>query len=597
MNITPYCGPMPTIGSLIRKSSIGVNYRILQGDEYFYELISNKKEVPLNEFIHPEDREDFEEAVANVSKEAQHLVLRMKAFDSQYRYFKLKISLNGHVVDGFESYDVTIMDIYTVENRAKELEMNAKKYRRYMALMDQYYFEYEPDKNLFKIFVYMNDKNNMVLKQNFDEFCADMRKNYLPDEKAMTSFAVFETYLRDCVDEFSIQFSSRLLSKAGRIDNLKFKGSTFYFNDQKIVVGTMVSKDRLQVERAYYLTEAAKDSATGLFNKRATMEYAVDRLKWNKDGHLCLIIFDIDNFKHINDTYGHLFGDEVISKISDVLKSAIQSRGVVGRFGGDEFMVILEHGIDNEHISTLLNAIRDQLRWVYRGIRDEITLTASVGAAKYPEDGSTYQELFAKADKALYVVKKNGKDGFAIYDDEVHGNISIQEEHEKRKHQFNKDWSQAISGCVLDLHGNGYSAISGVMNTLKELLDLDSIEVFTGDQLTMSAMEGTFFQGKRSAYDFIPVDYFERFNDNNTFFINNVERQFENGDPMLECCMKLNVKAFFQGVTYRDGKPYVLVSFDIFEHGYQWSREEMDALTIISKMIGQVVMEHEGKLQ
>lgn len=591
MNITPYCVKTPMPGVLLRIASLGKDYSILYGNEYFYELINNEKGVPFLSFLHPDDREEFESAVRLLEIEEQHLVIRFKAYNSAYRYYKTKIYKNGHMVDGFESYDVTLMDIYTVENRAVELELNAKKYRRYMAMMDQFYFEYEPDKNIFKIFTYMSDRNNMLIKQDLDEFCKQMKATYIPDKKSEMALEVFAGYLKDCVEEFEIQIAARLLSKAGRVDNLVFKGSTFYYNDNKIVMGIMISKGRLQIERAYYLTEAAKDCATGLFNKRATMEYAVDRIKRSSGKKVAIIIIDIDNFKNINDSFGHLFGDEVILKISDIIKGAMHARGVAGRFGGDEFMVILEDGVTDERIGMILNSIADQMRWTYKGIRDDVHLTASIGVAKYPENGNTYEELFSKADKALYVAKKNGKDGYVIYDESIHGSIVIQENN-NRRHKLGSDWSQSVSSCILDLHCNGVAAIPGVLKTIKELTEVDAVTIFAGKAMKKVFQEGTYKYPIEIMEKYLDGNpYLNRFAETGFVIVNNIEKFDVGSSNVMVELEKQDIKAFAQCVSYKDNEPFVFVSYDVFEHGYQWSKEEIDSLMILGKMMGQVIIE------
>lgn len=594
MNITQYCTKVPTLGVLLRTVALGKDYEILQGNEYFYELINNEKDIPFINFIHPEERQSFEEAVGLLNVEMQHLVIRIKAYNAAYRYYKIKMEKNGHVIDGFECYDVTIMDIYIAESRALELEFNAKKYRRYMAMMDQYYFEYEPKTNIFKIFSYMNDKNNMLIKQDLDEFCKDMKEKYLPDKKAEMAMEILVSYLKDGVEEFEIQVASRLLSKAARIDNLVFRGSTFYYYKQKVVMGTMISKNRLQIERAYYLTDAAKDCATGLFNKRATMEYAIDCIKRSKDKDLAIIIIDIDNFKNINDSFGHLFGDEVISKVSDIIKGTLRARGVAGRFGGDEFMIILENDVDCNHIGMLLNSIKDQLNWEYRGIKDEVHLTASIGVARYPQDGNTYEELFTKADKALYVAKKNGKNGYVIYDEQLYGNIAIHDEN-KRNHKIRANWSQSVASCILNLHSSGTSAIPGVLKDIKELTDVDAIRVFDVVSMKKLFAEGSQVIEKESCLDSVNAEYFNEFDLNGTLIVSNVENcEIKNASFLAECDRQ-NIKAVLQCIYYKDNEPYVLVSYEVFEHGYQWSKEEVDALVILAKMMGQVILEKENK--
>ena len=108
------------------------------------------------------------------------------------------------------------------------------------------------------------------------------------------------------------------------------------------MVAGIITPDRNREQEAYYLTPAARDAGTGLLNKRAWTEYTIEQLN-RKDGQVrWLVIIDIDDFKHINDTYGHIFGDQVIRRVAEIMQELVGQRGVIGRFGGDEYVILLE---------------------------------------------------------------------------------------------------------------------------------------------------------------------------------------------------------------------------------------------------------------
>lgn len=112
-----------------------------------------------------------------------------------------------------------------------------------------------------------------------------------------------------------------------------------------------------------------KDPGTDLLNKRAITDY-VRKLIDSQPGHTVTIaIIDIDDFKTINDTYGHMFGDEVLCKVADILRDAVGSRGLCGRIGGDEMFIIMEGLNDNEGIRNVLRTIRNNTKWLYMMIR------------------------------------------------------------------------------------------------------------------------------------------------------------------------------------------------------------------------------------
>ena len=162
------------------------------------------------------------------------------------------------------------------------------------------------------------------------------------------------------------------------------------------------------------------DDFTGLLNKttfeKKVQDYLLDRV--DGTGKDILLIVDLDNFKAINDMYGHLAGDEVLKKISNTLKEQTRYSDYVGRIGGDEFAIFLLN-MPNRHsvekwILELINRIQELK---YNGIGDR-KVTISIGVANFSGE-RLYTELLGKADKALYQVKGKGKNTHQIYDNEI----------------------------------------------------------------------------------------------------------------------------------------------------------------------------------
>lgn len=162
------------------------------------------------------------------------------------------------------------------------------------------------------------------------------------------------------------------------------------------------------------LAEAAKlDSMTMLLNHEATMDCIKLILKNEHDRQHALFMIDIDNFKDLNDTMGHRFGDEFLIELSRELKKIFRETDIVGRIGGDEFFVLMRNISDKTQVEgkakDILSAIRKTSSKYAR-----INLSGSVGISIYPDNGENLDELYQKADSALYDVKGNGKNSFTF---------------------------------------------------------------------------------------------------------------------------------------------------------------------------------------
>lgn len=154
-----------------------------------------------------------------------------------------------------------------------------------------------------------------------------------------------------------------------------------------------------------------KDYLTGVLDR----QFGETRIKeFLQAGDGALIIIDLDNFKMVNDTFGHQMGDHVLKQVADVLK-AYGNQHTVFRMGGDEFVMFVRGVVSEEEVKPLIDAIMDF--FYARCEKDEVLArtSLSIGVALSATDGREYDTLFRCADRALYFVKQNGKGGYSFH--------------------------------------------------------------------------------------------------------------------------------------------------------------------------------------
>ncbi|WP_040948803.1 GGDEF domain-containing protein [Gorillibacterium massiliense] len=162
---------------------------------------------------------------------------------------------------------------------------------------------------------------------------------------------------------------------------------------------------------------ANTDYLTGLFNRKYMEETTDQWLKAareNEETIIC-IVFDIDNFKTINDTYGHLFGDEAIQQVGRAISRIFSRDDLVGRYGGDEFVIVLRN-VSLEDGILRAEQIKESF-YQYPIIKDDlsVSITASIGVADNTDTGiETFKDLFHLADVRLYMAKQNGKNQIEV---------------------------------------------------------------------------------------------------------------------------------------------------------------------------------------
>ena len=176
---------------------------------------------------------------------------------------------------------------------------------------------------------------------------------------------------------------------------------------------TSVKKKQLEINY-----RSQHDLMTGLYNRSTTEEMIRAKIEKGK-GLGIFIILDLDRLKQINDSYGHDEGDKAIMTISKILKSHFRSSDIIGRFGGDEFVIYMPGAAKNKDvISGTINELIRKLDALSVGENSEMGITCSIGCVVENKD-STYESLFKQADRALYHVKKNGRNNFAFYSPEM----------------------------------------------------------------------------------------------------------------------------------------------------------------------------------
>ncbi|MEM8726679.1 MAG: GGDEF domain-containing protein, partial [Pseudomonadota bacterium] len=179
----------------------------------------------------------------------------------------------------------------------------------------------------------------------------------------------------------------------------------------KSIMGAMILLGATIVEWTNTLRESSeKDPLTGLNNRAAfedSMRSVIPRAH-NEGRPLSLVVADIDLFKQVNDIWGHQAGDQAISGFGELIGKMVRGCDMAGRIGGEEFCIAVWN-CENEPAERLAERIRQAFaRLEHEGLSSEIRLTASFGVAT-AQEGETYEQLFARADSALYQAKSNGR--------------------------------------------------------------------------------------------------------------------------------------------------------------------------------------------
>ncbi|WP_462324735.1 EAL domain-containing protein [Desulfoplanes sp.] len=225
-------------------------------------------------------------------------------------------------------------------------------------------------------------------------------------------------------------------------------------------VSELKAKEELIQHQAYH------DSLTGLPNRKFISEHIRSLVDAGKDSSRKLAVFfiDLDNFKHVNDNYGHKSGDLVLQEVSKRLKRSLRGNDLVGRLGGDEFIVVLGNVAKRKIVSLMI----DKLMAVFDtdfALSDTVTvnLSMSCGIAVFPDDGTSLDQLLANSDMAMYKAKSQGKKQVAFYDYEMHERV-------RNEYTLEQQLKTAIANDDLLLHFQPIFTMAGKIARIEALV-------------------------------------------------------------------------------------------------------------------------------
>ncbi|MFA7410835.1 MAG: diguanylate cyclase [Tissierellaceae bacterium] len=265
------------------------------------------------------------------------------------------------------------------------------------------------NKKIYELFPKLNksffiDSIEGVLERDFKYFYSSaMHRNLISDEADLNiKLSRFEhggeIYLIiECID---------VTSQNIRINQLKE-----YNKDLHTLNKRLMEQEQEITRLAYY------DNLTGLANRtffyHMAEKFLYDAKRNNKK--IGFMFIDIDDFKGINDTYGHLAGDKILKEVSKILEASTRLSDIVARHGGDEFLILLSDCKNYKDYDVIATRIANSNKNIKISDEASIEISLSIGVSFYPKDGKNIDQLISKADKAMYKVKKSGGNKCARY--------------------------------------------------------------------------------------------------------------------------------------------------------------------------------------
>lgn len=341
------------------------------------------------------------------------------------------------------------------------------------------------------------------------------------------------------------------------------------------------------------------DPLTGLNNKTATISRCQNVLDKQKSGLHALLVLDIDDFKGINDSLGHIFGDTVLIEVSARLKKLFRNSDIIGRVGGDEFIVFMADICSKQAAEEKAKEICSVFCNTYMGDTNSYKISCSVGVA-YSESTDAYQSMFHKADIALYKAKNMGKNQAVSYGD---GDKTMERTSKlkpaERVEVQEKDSGQLeLKERVFELLYSSVDFVGSIKMALAfigRILDVDKIYIFENSQDNRTAhntyewcAEGIVSRGKsQMSVPVADIKLFEQYDENGILSCGDI-----NALPadIMRFAEMQRVQAFTQIAIVENGKICGFISFDRLTKKTLPTKEELELMVFAAKVIGVFIL-------
>lgn len=303
---------------------------------------------------------------------------------------------------------VALLIIYQRNKEYKRKALESDRVYQFSHLINECIFEYD----------FKNDKMNVQNSQIFfpgetviHEFSDRFQIVTEEKHKKELQFLLYEM-LMDKKEQKDISVNKDGEACWYRIQ-IKYIG-----DKQECAIGKIIDVNQDTLIKKDLERQVNTDALTGLFNRKAAENF-VSRFLLDKENVGIMVLLDIDNFKNVNDTFGHLVGDQVLQEFARVLKKSFRQGDIKVRLGGDEFAVLMTGFMTEEQLGDKLQKVIDDMDAQLFSKYPECNLSVSIGAAYTGEQTNDYQMLYKYADNAMYVAKFGGKNDYFIAEDIV----------------------------------------------------------------------------------------------------------------------------------------------------------------------------------
>lgn len=453
----------------------------ISGNLNMQNFLGNNLMYSLYKIVHPDDEAKVRIMVENGKNAGDAAeIVRLMNGDEKYERFIFKIKYDAKAA----AFDVEFVNADECEEILNILNSHVASLRAFLTVENNILFQYDSITGTFKVF-WVSDKIDVTFyEMPFDVWQEQMVSlGYIEGEENLAVFHSMCSQIKELKQGSNYTFHGKIISKGERVDvnRIKFMAVGDENGNVKVVGRWNLVNEQSDEPMEDFCAESYLDPLTELLNKKTITQYAKDMLDDRNNSRVALAMFDLDNFKLVNDTYGHMFGDEVLKKVGKIIKDAVSGVAVAGRMGGDEFFLVFKDYVDELHLRNVLRTIKINIAAYFKGKIGDIPLSCSVGASRSDIDSRDYHRLFKVADKALYIAKQKGKNRYIIYKTELHGEFKFDENEsqvEMKSDYYDEADIHDVSRWIKKVIVNGKAEINPLLEHMAVSFHFDRIGIY-----------------------------------------------------------------------------------------------------------------------
>lgn len=504
--------------------------------------------------------------------------------------------------DGTCTYCCIILDIMAQRKEREQLRLSLERHKVIMNQTTDIIFEWDIahdtlvfSANFRKTFGYTPTANDISTKLPLSENIHknDMNRFLTLMDNAASGVPYSETEFR--IRDVDGNFTWRRIRATTQYDS---SGTPIK------VVGVIINIDKDKKQQEQLLKQARQDPLTGLLNKsaiRLTIDHMISAAP-NQCG--TMFIIDLDNFKYINDHFGHLYGDTALSEVAGKLKQLFRASDAIGRIGGDEFLIYVS-GLNKDDAAYKAACIIEAFSDIQIASQQGL-IGCSIGAAIYPEDGEDYYSLYKHADEALYSAKDSGKGQFHLYGSlparpnilmrSFIGSIIDSDSNQVTAQLAQYSFRMLYNAIDIEL------AVSQILEIVGRAYSVSRVYIFENSddgkyccntfEWCADGITPQIDSLQNLCYETDMHGFVESIHENGFVYYSDIR---ELPDHLYEILKRQGIRSILQCGIWDDGEFLGYVGFDECKKNRVWNQEQVDALTLISNVLSTFLLKHRLK--